>query len=353
MNGRVYDPELGRFLSADPTIQYPDSTQNFNRYSYVNNTPLSYTDPSGFGFFSKLFRGIKKAFRSVRKFLKPVIGIIAAVALTPVLGPVAAGFVSGFIAGGDLKSGIIGALTAGACGQLHTIGSGIGKTLAHGVVGGLSSVAQGGKFGAGFLAGGFTQAASPLIGTINPTHVGPDIGRTVAAAVVGGTASVLGGGKFANGAATGAFSRLFNDDLVPKNPAESLRDAALQDGDLSLSEINEIWRNNNDPNFELTVDASQLTVTQKEAFNSQGKANATVSGLDRLIHGTVRLVKVDGVIRIQSETYDFLPHGNSFWDSPVRNYETRVGYGVATQYGLKPAGTDFLINFSGSPNVQR
>ena len=35
MNGRVYDPELGRFLSADPLIQFPESTQGFDRYAYV------------------------------------------------------------------------------------------------------------------------------------------------------------------------------------------------------------------------------------------------------------------------------------------------------------------------------
>ena len=48
MNGRVYDPTLGRFVSADPYVQFPDSTQSFNRYAYVLNNPLSYTDPSGF-----------------------------------------------------------------------------------------------------------------------------------------------------------------------------------------------------------------------------------------------------------------------------------------------------------------
>ena len=48
MNGRVYDPTLGRFLSADPILPDPTATQSFNRYSYVSNNPLSYTDPSGF-----------------------------------------------------------------------------------------------------------------------------------------------------------------------------------------------------------------------------------------------------------------------------------------------------------------
>lgn len=48
MNGRVYDSEVGRFFSADPIVQFPLSTQGFNRYAYVGNNPLSYTDPSGF-----------------------------------------------------------------------------------------------------------------------------------------------------------------------------------------------------------------------------------------------------------------------------------------------------------------
>lgn len=48
MNGRIHDSVTGRFLSPDPTIPNPGSTQSYNRYSYVNNNPLSYIDPSGF-----------------------------------------------------------------------------------------------------------------------------------------------------------------------------------------------------------------------------------------------------------------------------------------------------------------
>jgi len=47
MNGRVYDPTLGMFISVDNHIQNPESVQNFNRYSYCLNNPLIYTDPSG------------------------------------------------------------------------------------------------------------------------------------------------------------------------------------------------------------------------------------------------------------------------------------------------------------------
>jgi RHS repeat-associated protein len=48
MNARVYDPDIGRFLSPDPTVPYADNPQSFNRYSYVMNNPLNRYDPTGF-----------------------------------------------------------------------------------------------------------------------------------------------------------------------------------------------------------------------------------------------------------------------------------------------------------------
>ena len=48
MNGRVMDPIVGRFMSADPFIDDEFDPQGYNRYSYVRNNPLSYTDPTGF-----------------------------------------------------------------------------------------------------------------------------------------------------------------------------------------------------------------------------------------------------------------------------------------------------------------
>ncbi|WP_439185838.1 RHS repeat-associated core domain-containing protein [Carboxylicivirga taeanensis] len=50
MNGRVYDPWLALFLSPDPVIQAPGNPMNYNRYSYVMNNPLKYTDPSGYNY---------------------------------------------------------------------------------------------------------------------------------------------------------------------------------------------------------------------------------------------------------------------------------------------------------------
>ena len=47
MNGRLYDNKLGRMLSIDNYAGQDGSSQSFNRYSYVLNNPLMYTDPSG------------------------------------------------------------------------------------------------------------------------------------------------------------------------------------------------------------------------------------------------------------------------------------------------------------------
>lgn len=48
MNGRMYDPLLGRFVQADPMVQSPGQGQSWNRYTYVFNNPLAWTDPSGY-----------------------------------------------------------------------------------------------------------------------------------------------------------------------------------------------------------------------------------------------------------------------------------------------------------------
>jgi len=56
MNGRIYDPIIGQFLSADPIVQAPHNSQSYNRYSYVMNNPLGLTDPSGYSWIKKPHR---------------------------------------------------------------------------------------------------------------------------------------------------------------------------------------------------------------------------------------------------------------------------------------------------------
>jgi RHS repeat-associated protein len=47
MQGRLYDPWIRRFVSADPFVAAPFG-QGLNRYSYVLNSPMTYSDPTGY-----------------------------------------------------------------------------------------------------------------------------------------------------------------------------------------------------------------------------------------------------------------------------------------------------------------
>ncbi len=47
LNGRLYDPLLGRMMEPDPMIIGTNNSQGYNRYSYALNNPLKYTDPDG------------------------------------------------------------------------------------------------------------------------------------------------------------------------------------------------------------------------------------------------------------------------------------------------------------------
>jgi RHS repeat-associated protein len=65
MNGRIYDPLLGRFLNPDPQMQDPDNPQNYNRYAYAFNNPLIYTDPDGEFFWGILIPIVINAITNV------------------------------------------------------------------------------------------------------------------------------------------------------------------------------------------------------------------------------------------------------------------------------------------------
>jgi RHS repeat-associated protein len=251
MNGRIYDSKLGRFLQADPIIQEPNNGQNFNRYSYVLNNPLSYTDPSGFSFLKKFRTFAAIAVAIAAPYAAAAIQGVAITALTTgqaFAAAVAGGFASGVISGGTLKSGLFGAFSATLffgvgetfkplTGGGDFLGGGLSrgafgaKVLAHGIAGGVMAELQGGKFGHGFASAGVTQAFSGRIDRI--PGEGTSVGRVAAAAIVGGTASALSGGKFGNGAVTAAFGRAFNETLHRPVPVTDEERAFLKQGDLA------------------------------------------------------------------------------------------------------------------------
>jgi RHS repeat-associated protein len=167
MNGRVYDPLLARFGTPDPTTEDPFSSQNWNRYSYVGNSPLNFTDPSGYCFlgcfFQKIFHAVQSLFRSV-----PILGTILQVAAGMVCGPACAVLASAFVAGVTsgklglaLKAGFITAVTFGVF-QLGSELLGFGGVAASAEQGqGLGGAAQ--SPCAGVVGGCFEPSQTQLL----------------------------------------------------------------------------------------------------------------------------------------------------------------------------------------------
>jgi RHS repeat-associated protein len=251
MNGRIYDPMIGRFLQPDPIISEPYNSQNFNRYAYVLNNPLMYTDPSGYSTWTQV-RG-------------PVVAIVVAIvtynaglaylsqgtqfvwsvetyAGFQATAAVASGFASGGVAGGNIESAIAGAFQAAA---FSGIGIELGHTdpgffqgnhgvriVAHAAVGCAAAGVQGGSCGQGAASAGFAAFAGPIVDAV-PTYEG----QVVAHAVAGGLGSMAAGGKFANGAITGAFGYIYNSaggagsnisqDMVPSR-AQALANILIE-----------------------------------------------------------------------------------------------------------------------------
>jgi RHS repeat-associated protein len=225
MNGRLFDPYTGRFLSADPYVQSPDNLQSYDRYGYCWNSPMMCTDPSGYIF------GIGRALKKAWKQIRPFVGIIAAIALGPggmfgatgFLGSafastVGAGFIAGGIATGSLNGALMGAATAAlfyGAGQLANgmklSNASLGRALIHAGAGCINGAASGGSCGRGALSAGLTKFASSNIEISGDySQAARRAIETTKYAVIGGTVDELTGGKFANGAVTGAFQYLAN-----------------------------------------------------------------------------------------------------------------------------------------------
>jgi RHS repeat-associated protein len=54
---RFYDPSIGRFVQPDSIVPSPANPQSWNRYSYVNNNPVRYMDPTGHRCVEEGFEG--------------------------------------------------------------------------------------------------------------------------------------------------------------------------------------------------------------------------------------------------------------------------------------------------------
>jgi len=62
---RYYDPAIGKFISADSIVSSATDAQAYNRYAYVRNNPVIYTDPSGHSWLGDILDGIGDAIHAV------------------------------------------------------------------------------------------------------------------------------------------------------------------------------------------------------------------------------------------------------------------------------------------------
>lgn len=266
MNGRIFDPQIGRFMSADPYVESPFSTQSYNRYSYVGNNPLTYTDPSGFfslnpfkhhkSIHKALAGGAKDLFNNSGNMLKATlvptpqnmfhamqgmpgqasvdryimshewayaVGKIAVTvgATAACWGAWECGAAAGafwdsyytYYATSSTSASLrAGAITFGTAAAFNAVGSAysgadapVANIVGHALIGCASAAASGGNCGNGALAAGVSSAYGNYFGYSNDLTIG-----TMQSAMVGGISAVAGGGKFSEGFTTGAFGYIFN-----------------------------------------------------------------------------------------------------------------------------------------------
>ena len=185
---RLYDPIMCRFITPDTIVPDWTNPQTLNRYSYCNNNPLIYVDPSGH---------------------LPFLGAVF-------LGALLGGSISAVTGGNILEGMLCGAISGGfffGAGSLAAGKSALFQTLTHAgagaVSGGINAAITGGNILQGMGIGAFSA------GVAKGLNIGSLHGRMALGALSGGLAAELAGGSFADGAFQGAwtsaFAFLFND----------------------------------------------------------------------------------------------------------------------------------------------
>jgi RHS repeat-associated protein len=229
MNARLYDPVIGRFVSADSVIPDASDPLAYNRYIYVKNNPMMYRDPTGHWWQAVAF--FVGAHLTDNQALQQLSTAVLAATLggadgvfgftgEATFGKVA--FTAAkttatitYLQTGNLKATVkAAAFSALSAGVTHHIGHGldlkgitdnwVGKATLHGLAQGVINDLRGDKFAAGFVSGLASHASGKL-------SDGLDDGASTAIAMVSGYigAEAAGGDGF-QGALNAAVVHLYN-----------------------------------------------------------------------------------------------------------------------------------------------
>ena len=214
MNGRMYDPIMSSFLSVDNYVQFPDFSQNFNRYAYCLNNPLKYTDPSGEELCLLAAVGIAAVVNVTMNGINNLRygeSFFHGAGQAAVVGAVQGLFTYGI---GESASVIGSAIKNPATAHLAKAGF---QLVAHGTMGGMSTMSRGGKFWHGFVS---SATASVMSTAINQTciHFQLSEGLTKTAMIAGGALSggisaKMAGGDFIDGFCNGLICAGLNHAL--------------------------------------------------------------------------------------------------------------------------------------------
>ena len=185
MNGRLYDPQIGRFLSTDNFVQEPTNSQNFNRYSYCLNNPLKYTDPSGEIWWIPVLANICMNAAISRAYGDGLLNGALTGLATSAMSLVCSGMT-------NAVGGLLGH-------QLGGLGTELFRGGLHGLTQGIMSGASGGDFWKGFATGGIAS----LVGSgLDAAGASADM-SLISMGFAGGITSALTGGNLIDGFMTG------------------------------------------------------------------------------------------------------------------------------------------------------
>ena len=190
---RYYNPELGRFLTADSMVAYPEDPQSFNRYSYVHNNPINLVDPTGHWAW----------------FIPMIIGAIKGAIIGAAIGTGLAAATGGEMGKGAMLGAIGGTFLGGTTGIMgHFVTQGVTYSTSMQILAYAEAGAYAGAVSAAILdqdplkgagLGALSGAAFGGIGKLGGSGWQWDLARIPLAGAAGGGISKLAGGDFLDG----------------------------------------------------------------------------------------------------------------------------------------------------------